>query len=74
MTRIHPHADATYRIISLDDGAFGVSVMIPDMAPTEVTSFATEAEARTWITEHKARVEAAASAPARRFRRSGSPR
>jgi len=64
--RTHPHAEATYRIIPLKDGEYGVEVMIPDTHPTRVTSFATEDAAEAWITQHKQQV--AAGVPPRRFR------
>jgi hypothetical protein len=32
----HPHADATYRVVALDDGTFAVEVVIPDTFPTRV--------------------------------------
>ena len=36
--RPHPHAEATYRIVPLKDGAFGLEVVIPGTSPTTVTS------------------------------------
>ena len=57
MARTHPHADANYRVISLPGGSFGVEVSIPDSYPTTVSKFATKADAQTWITKHKTRVE-----------------
>jgi len=56
MGRTHPHADATYRVISLSDGSFAVEVTIPDTYPTKVSGFATKAAARAWIAEHKRQV------------------
>ena len=62
MARIHPHAEATYRIVPLPkEGTFGVEVIIPDTYPTTVTEFATQAEAEAWIAQHKSQVEANAS-------------
>jgi hypothetical protein len=59
MARTHPHAEATYRIVTLPkEGAFGVEVVIPESLPTTVTEFATEAEAEAWIARHKSQVEA----------------
>jgi hypothetical protein len=58
MLRTHPHAAAVYRVISLEDGSFGVEVNIPDSYPTTVSPFATEADAQTWIVEHQRRVQA----------------
>ena len=53
MERRHPHSDATYRVLQLQDTTFGVEVTIPDTNPTTVTSFATEAEAEKWIADHR---------------------
>ncbi len=55
--RTHPHAEATYRVIPLDDGSFGIEVRIPENYPTTVSKFATETEAEAWIAEHQHRVE-----------------
>jgi hypothetical protein len=57
MQKTHPHAEATYRVIPLDDGSFGVEVNIPDTYPTTVSKFATETDAEAWITEHQRRVQ-----------------
>ena len=57
MQKTHPHAEATYRVIRLDDGSFGVEVKIPDTYPTTVSKFATEADAKAWITDHQRRVQ-----------------
>jgi hypothetical protein len=54
--RTHPHAEATYRVVALSGGVFGVEVKIPDSAPTTVSSFAAEAEAEAWIERTKQRV------------------
>jgi len=56
MARTHPHAEATYRVISLPGGSFGVEVTIPDTYPTKVSGFATKAAAQAWIAQHKRRV------------------
>ena len=61
MARTHPHAEASYRVISLPAGGFGVEVTIPDSSPTTVSSFETEADAEVWIAKHKDRVEAQSS-------------
>jgi hypothetical protein len=66
--RTHPHAEATYRVVTLADGAFGVEVKIPDSSPTTVTRFDTEAAAEAWITRTKERIEAE-SASGRWFQR-----
>jgi hypothetical protein len=54
--RTHPHAEATYRVVPLKDGTFGVEVVIPETYPTTVSAFATEAEAEAWIARHKSQV------------------
>jgi hypothetical protein len=61
----HPHAEATYRILPVKDGAYGVEVAIPDSSPAMVTSFATEEAARTWIAEHKRQAESGPGLPKR---------
>jgi hypothetical protein len=55
--RTHPHAEATYRVVPLASGGFGVEVAIPDTYPTTVSSFATEADAEAWIARDKRRVQ-----------------
>ena len=57
MSRTHPHAEASYRVIPLGSGLFGVEVSIPDSYPTRVTAFKTEADAEAWIAEHRHRVQ-----------------
>jgi hypothetical protein len=57
MLKTHPHAAATYRVIALEDGSFGVEVSIPESHPTTVRSFPTEADAEAWIVEHRRRVQ-----------------
>ena len=57
MPKIHPHAEATYRVIPFDNGSFGVEVSIPDSNPTRVSMFKTEADAEAWIAEHRRQVE-----------------
>jgi hypothetical protein len=71
--RTHPHAEATYRVVPLSGGAFGVEVKIPDTAPTTVSSFTTEADAEAWIVRTKQRVEQE-GAVGSWFRRSGRGR
>jgi hypothetical protein len=58
LMRTHPHAEASYRIVALSGGAFGVEVSIPDSYPTTVKSFATEADAEEWIARSQQRVAA----------------
>jgi len=72
MPRVHPHAEATYRVISLETGSFAVEVSIPDSHPTRVTMFKTETDAEAWIAEHRRRVEFPAQS-GHRFRRSAGP-
>jgi len=55
--RTHPYAEATYRVIRLPSGAFGVEVKIPESYPATVSSFDTQAAAEGWITRNKKRVE-----------------
>jgi len=57
MSRTHPHAEASYRVIPLENGSFGVEVSIPDSNPTTVSLFKTEADAEAWIAEHQRRVQ-----------------
>jgi hypothetical protein len=73
MARTHPHAEATYRVISLKEGTFGVEIAIPGSYPTKVTSFATEADAEAWIAEHQSKVQSEAQS-SRWFRRSSPNR
>ena len=53
MPRDHPHRGASYRILPRDGNAYGVEVMIPEMAPTTVSGFPTLADAERWIARHK---------------------
>ena len=54
---MHPHSEATYRVVPLNDGSFGVEVVIPETHPTKVSPFATEPDADAWIVRHKSRVK-----------------
>lgn len=54
----HPHAEATYRVVPIEEGTFAVEVSIPETYPTKVSPFATEADAEVWIAEHQRRVQA----------------
>jgi hypothetical protein len=69
--RSHPHAEATYRVIPLDDGAFAVELTIPETYPAKVSPFATKADAEAWIAEHRRRVQSE-NEPSRWFRSSGT--
>jgi hypothetical protein len=70
MPRMHPHAEASYRVLALDDGSFQVEVTIPDSHPTRVSPFATQRDAEDWIARHQERVQAETSAGGW-FRKSG---
>jgi hypothetical protein len=54
--RTHPHAEATYRVVPLSGGVFGVEVKIPDTSPTTVSPFDSEAAAEAWIARTKERI------------------
>jgi hypothetical protein len=58
MVQPHPHSGATYRLIAREDGAFEIEVSIPNLSPTTVADFATQADAERWIEQHKASVNA----------------
>ena len=55
--RKHPHADAVYDVFQQSDMTFAVRVSIPDVSPTTITSFASDAAARGWIDDYKAKAE-----------------
>jgi len=44
-SRIHPHAEGTYRVITSAGGGVAVEVRIPGTYPAKVSPFATEADA-----------------------------
>lgn len=67
--KIHPHADATYRVLPNAEGGFMIEVAIPDCPPTRVSSFATAEIAEEWIARKKQRVADESSA-GKWFRRS----
>jgi hypothetical protein len=52
----HPQAEATYRVVPIEGGAFAVEVTAPEAEPAMVRSFATVADAETWIAKQKVRV------------------
>ena len=62
----HPHAEATYNLLTLDDGSFSVEVAIPDMHSTKVSGFNTREKAEAWIKRHKANVATGTIKPPRR--------
>lgn len=53
MATVHPHAEATYRVLPRDDGSFAVEVSIPGTNPTKVTGIESQEAAEAWITRHK---------------------
>lgn len=57
----HPQAEATYRVISRDDGTFDAEIANPETEPALVKGFTTEADAEVWITAQKKRVLASPS-------------
>lgn len=73
MARTHPHAEASYTIVELPDGEFGVRVAIPETYPTTVSPFASADEAEAWIAKHKSQV-AAGTASGQWFRRNNGRR
>jgi hypothetical protein len=54
--KIHPHADATYRVVSISESAFSVEVTIPDRQPAMISSFPTVQAAEAWIEGNRQRV------------------
>jgi hypothetical protein len=56
--RTHPHAEATYEIVRLAAGGFGVKISMQGMSPTTVSRFETETAAEAWIAAHKSRIQA----------------
>ncbi len=73
MARTHPHAEASYTVVPLPDGTFGVKVAIPETYPTTVSPFASAEEAEAWIVKHKTQVEAG-TATGQWFRKAGTRR
>jgi hypothetical protein len=61
----HPHANATYRVVPLQNKAYGVEVAIPDSSPAMVTSFATKEVAEAWIAKHRRQAESGSTFPRR---------
>ena len=57
----HPHEGATYLILELPDGMFGVEVSIPESKPTKVSGLADRASAEAWIVKHQATITAGGS-------------
>ena len=45
------HEVATYRVVALKDGMFGVEVVIPGTFST-LSAFASEVDAELWIARH----------------------
>jgi hypothetical protein len=46
-------ADATYRVVPLEDGDFSVEITRTGALPQTAVGFATEAEANGWISQDK---------------------
>lgn len=67
--RTHPYAEATYEIVALAVGGFGVKVSTSEASPAIVSGFETPAAAEAWISDHKRRIESQ-SQPRTVFRRS----
>lgn len=53
MDEKHPHDGATYTILRLDDGSFGVQVTIPGVRLVTISGLDGEAGAQKWIARHK---------------------
>jgi hypothetical protein len=60
--KIHPHAEASYRVVSTTEGAFAVEVTIPDRQPARISSFPTTEAAEAWIEGNRQRVAAESEA------------
>jgi hypothetical protein len=70
MPKTHPHEEASYRVLTLEDGSFGVEVSIPDSHPTTITKFGSQDAAEAWISAHQDRVQDQTQS-GRQFRGSG---
>jgi len=66
---LHPQAEASYRVVALEEGKFAVEVRAPEAEPALVTTFGSSADAEAWITEQKARI--LAYKPGRRYSSGG---
>ena len=55
--KMHPHAEATYRVVSISGGGYAVEVSIPFSQPARVSKFATQEAADAWITSTQQRVD-----------------
>jgi hypothetical protein len=58
INKTHPHEGATYKIVELADGTFGVEVSVPESQLTKVSGLTDHASAQRWITRHQDRVAA----------------
>ena len=68
MVKPHPHAGATYEIISRQDGAFEVEVSLPRAkTPVTITGLSTSVDAERWIARHQEAIAAGASDKRRPF-------
>ena len=66
----YPETEAAYWVILADD-AFSVEVVTQWDHPTTVSPFATAADAKAWIADHRRRVQSESEA-SRWFRSSGN--
>ena len=55
MANAYLHVAATYRIIPLDGGSFGVEILAAGTKPAMMVPFVTKAAADIWIIDHKDR-------------------
>ena len=56
MQKVHPYAQAEYKVFEQPDRSFGVTIVTPETSPANVTPFPTKQAAEAWIEAHKARV------------------
>jgi hypothetical protein len=55
--KTHPHADASYRVVSLAEGGFGVEMTMVGSYPATIKSFASEQDADAWIARKREQVQ-----------------
>jgi hypothetical protein len=56
MAEFDLRSQATFEIMSREDGSYAIVVQIPEATPVTVTSFLTSADADRWIARYKRRV------------------
>ena len=56
MAEFDLRSQATFEIMSREDGSYAIVVQIPEATPVTVTSFQTSADADHWIARYKRRV------------------